>query len=238
MRYLSYDRVCSGDALKAANADFVDVSRTRTVVSTLPEAWHRLLDEQDSLLVDLLADKVESLCGFKPEPDTVAAFFSSLAQGPAIAVKSNAHVHREQSRHGTQARARSASRATSRPSPQVPPPPGPVASGQGFVLHGASVQTRSAKEVMVEVLRTLAKQDPTFLDRLAARPKHGRSRRYVARTREELYPDAPHLMDASEELFPGWWVGTNYNKGVIERILRMACEVARLRYGKDLLARL
>jgi hypothetical protein len=34
----------------------------------LPDAWDRLVESEDELLIELLSDKVEDLCGVKPEP--------------------------------------------------------------------------------------------------------------------------------------------------------------------------
>jgi hypothetical protein len=76
------------------------------------------------------------------------------------------------------------------------------------------------------------------LERFAALPKHGRKRRYLAHTREELYTDSPHLADNAYEVQPGWWVDTHASRAGIETRLRMACEVAGVKYGKDLVVNL
>lgn len=81
----------------------------------------------------------------------------------------------------------------------------------------------------------LAERDPTFFERFAALPRHGRKRRYLARRPENLYPDRPDLArDHSIEVRPGWWMGTNVSVSRIEKIIRMACNVAGLKYGRDL----
>ena len=56
-KYLSYERVCSGLALKAARADYQNVARDREIENVLPKSWSALLDEPDSLLLELLAEK-------------------------------------------------------------------------------------------------------------------------------------------------------------------------------------
>jgi predicted type IV restriction endonuclease len=73
-RYLQFDDIRSGEALERARADYRDAARDRIVESTLPEAWARLVAEGETLLIDLIAEKVEDICGFKPEPDMVAQF--------------------------------------------------------------------------------------------------------------------------------------------------------------------
>ncbi len=80
---------------------------------------------------------------------------------------------------------------------------------------------------MLKVFELLADDDPQFLERFAAR-KHGKKRRYLAGNRSELYPDRPDLVEiAAVELKPGWWMGTNYSRRDIQKIIDLAKEVAR-----------
>jgi predicted type IV restriction endonuclease len=37
------------------------------------------------------------------------------------------------------------------------------------------------------------------------------------------------------EIAPGWWLGTNIANREKERLAKIACEVARLDYGKDVI---
>ena len=167
----------------------------------LPVAWHRLIQDQDSLLIDLLAEKVESLCGYRPDLDTVATFLLEQDHPP----------------------------------PPRPPGPLPPAAGCGFRLKGQEARARSAIDVLIHVLERFSSDDPQFLARFASRPRHGRTRRFVARNKEELYPNRPDLvLNYSHQLSTGWWVGTNYSKHQIEQILRMVAEVAGLTFGDDL----
>ena len=61
----------------------------------------------------------------------------------------------------------------------------------------------------------------------------GRKRRYIARTSEELYPDREDLRDMREALPGGWLVATNLNNVLKKTIIRLAAEVAGLKFGKD-----
>lgn len=213
-RYLEHPAVCSGDAIERARGDFKDITRDRLIKETLPQAWRKLIEEQDDLLVELLADKVESLCGYKPNTDVVSAFLSSEAI----------------------AKSTRALELSSFPGPRSRPP---VSSSRfGFDLQGRHYPAHSAREVMTQLLEELHARDGTFLQRFAARPRHGRNRRYVARDRSELYPGKPHLEQYSHQLRSGWWVSTNWNRVSIDQIIRMACEVAGLKYGKDLVVNL
>ena len=42
----------------------------------LPSAWRKLIEKKEALLVDLIADQVESLYGYKPNPEAVIHFLN------------------------------------------------------------------------------------------------------------------------------------------------------------------
>ena len=108
-------------------------------------------------------------------------------------------------------------------------------SSIGFVLEGRHYVARSARQVLEGVFEALTKRDVTILERFAALPKHGRTRRYLARNPDDLYPNRPDLVrDYSIQLTSGWWLSTNHSRATIVRIIEMACDVAHLKYGKDL----
>lgn len=217
-RYLQYDAILSGKAIEAAREDYRNVSRERQMKTTLPKAWSRLIEEEDELLLELVADRVESLCGYKPDPDTVARFLrESVIARPASTILSS-----------------STPRAHTPIIPAVPAsknystlkPP-----SIGFTLDGRHYPARSAREVLESVFETLAKRESSILDRFAALPKHGRTRRYLAKNPNDLYPNRPDLVrDHSMQLSSGWWLSTNHSRATIERIIEMACGVAHLKY--------
>jgi hypothetical protein len=124
-------------------------------------------------------------------------------------------------------------RRTVRPTPTSDAP-----KSAGYELYGERHGARNATDVLVKVFREFADRDSSFLERFAALPKHGRKRRYLARTREELYPGSPQLVGNAHEVRPGWYVDSHASKAGIETRLKMACEVAGAKYGKDLLVNL
>jgi hypothetical protein len=104
----------------------------------------------------------------------------------------------------------------------------------GFELNGTLHPARNARDVLVKSFVEFASRDASFLERFAALPKHGRTRRYLAQSRDELYPGRPDLVrDHSFEIKPGWWLGINLSRNSIARIVEMACEVAGLKYGVE-----
>lgn len=217
-RYLKHSEVASGSAIANAKADYGNVGKQRQIDGALPQAWTQLLKEQDEILVDLIADKVETLCGFKPDPDAVRAFLDSLP--PPVA------------------RAPSFEPVT-QPRPSHSPVASPRATDNddftGFTLRGQQYQEGSAIGTLFRVLEVLSQTDPQFLERYAALPKHGRKRRYLARDKMELYPGRQDLCEEySQQKFGGWWVGTNYSRSTIRHAIELACHVAGLRFGDDL----
>jgi predicted type IV restriction endonuclease len=214
-RYLGYSRVTQGIALNAAREDYANASRSRQMVAALPEAWDKLVAEEDELLLELVADKAESLCGYKPDVDTVARFLRERVVLSAPVTPRPVAI------------------------PQAalsPPDTNPARPSEvGFYLDGTFTPCRNGREVLVATFEALAQRDPSFLDRFAARPKHGRTRRYLARSPEALYPGRPDLAaEHSARLNSGWFVGINVSRAQITRIIEMACEVSRIQLGKEL----
>jgi predicted type IV restriction endonuclease len=230
-RYLAYAQVASGSAIAAAREDYRNVSRSRQMLSTLPEAWSRLVAEEDDLLLELLADKVESLCGFKPDVDSVARFLRDH-----IAIQGGGGAASTGATQKAGSLTRTASTPIQAPRSSAAPTQKLASVGIGFSLDGQFVPCRNGKDVLVNIFEALAHRDETFLERFAARPKHGRTRRYLARSAEDLYPGRPDLAgEHFSRLKSGWYVGTNVSRAQIERIVEMACEVSRVRFGKDLI---
>ena len=73
-RYLSIESVRQGSNLEYARSDRNIADRLVTIQTTLPRAWETILTGTDDSISEILADKVEDLCGFKPDMDTCADF--------------------------------------------------------------------------------------------------------------------------------------------------------------------
>jgi len=74
IEFLSKEKVQSGDAVKAAEKIHKSRVRKNTIDQTLPESWNKLISDPDGLLVDLLIESTEKLCGYRPEPVDVQTF--------------------------------------------------------------------------------------------------------------------------------------------------------------------
>ncbi len=71
---LSRTNVQMGKALQIAESIYKGKLKKKVLEETLPEAWNRIISEPESLLLDLLSETTEKLCGFKPEGNELARF--------------------------------------------------------------------------------------------------------------------------------------------------------------------
>lgn len=79
-QFLSKRNVEDESAVTYAQEILKSRKRTDTIRKALPEAWRRILAEPDELLVDIIAERTEAVCGYRPEGDDVALFISNLAK--------------------------------------------------------------------------------------------------------------------------------------------------------------
>lgn len=98
---------------------------------------------------------------------------------------------------------------------------------------GDRFEEHSLKDAYIRCLRLLSSFRPQFLEQLSQ--KSTRSRRIVARLKEDLYLNKPSLAEKfAMPLGDGWWVDTNLSRQQCDSRLEMACEVAGIRFGNDL----
>ena len=222
---LRKSRVVSGEARRGAEKRHESNQEREKARKTIPRAWRSLLETPEEMLRDLLAEEVESQCGTKPELDDVEEFLFYLKE-----------------------RLSDASPRTPDDTSMAPRPPegprSPSASPQskaskrskivGFILDNERVETGTANRTLAEVLKAFDRRDPGFMERFAAQTV-GRTRRLVARNRDDLYDNRPDLVrDHSTDLENGWWVGDNISSRQVRRNLEIACKTARVNFGSQL----
>lgn len=216
-RYLEHDRVKSGAALEAATTDYRNASAKREAARSLPMAWDQLVTGPEELLIDLLSDQSEAICGYRPTSSDVVSFLRLLAAGsqsiappvktPLVAAHPPERFQRE--------------------------PPATTAPGRSvsYVVLGENRKARDGNSALIDVLTCLARRDLALVPRLAAAVR-GNTRNHIAQSVQEIYPARPDLARGTE-FTPGWLVGTNIANREKVRIIRAACEVYGLRFGRD-----
>ncbi len=196
-----------------------------------------------SFLIEVVAECVEGLCGHKPALDTVARFLRTLqprlgplppaAHTPAAPTPPMAPKDQGPPKEPTVKSPRKVAPTPTPPTVSEKVTEGTPA-GVGFALFGEFVACRNGRAVLIQVIEALAERDSSFIERFVARPRHGRTRRYIARDRNELFPGRPDLAKESHQLRSGHWLGLNVSRQSIESIIKLACEVAGIGYGTDL----
>ena len=74
--YLSEGRVASGRAFIDAEELLRARQRVDVARKAIVEAWNRIVGAPDEMLVDLVAETTERICGLKPERDSIRQFLS------------------------------------------------------------------------------------------------------------------------------------------------------------------
>lgn len=240
-RYLLHSAVASGVAIQAARDDYRNVSKERQMQAALPKAWSQLIADEDDLLLEIVADRVESLCGYKPGLDMVADFLKSSGMSRPVTPSFTPQrpiIHGQPTQTSVK-QAFPVDKKLVKAIPHVNNPPIAAAteSGQaGFSFRGQFHPAPSAIETLRQVFNLFIKLDPTFAERFAGLPRHGRTRRYLALNANELYEGRPDLAsEHSVKVDSGWWMSTNHSKQTISRIIAMACDVAQVDSGRNLI---
>jgi predicted type IV restriction endonuclease len=108
-------------------------------------------------------------------------------------------------------------------------------NGTGLAYHidGELHLASDATDALINILSDLAQYGDDFFPKLAAKVR-GRTRNHIARSRSEVYPDRPDLERYVKEISPGWFIGCNIANREKEKILRAACEVMGISFGRDI----
>jgi hypothetical protein len=214
-RYLNRQRVELGEAQKVARKNFQRQYGTSRAREMIPETWRELVEKREKSLVNVLANAIRLKTGVRPREDDVIEFLVSLS-GTTV---TETPVKRA---------ARNPRRKSERPCSERERRHG------NLRLRDKEYVYRNANEELVIILRELAKEDPSFLERCSGRSEvRGRKRRYIARSVEELYPGRPDLYKHHKVLPGGWVVGTNLNNVLKQEIFQLAKDVAGLS-GRDI----
>ena len=208
---LRKDRVIAGAARREAERRHERVRNRMRAREGIQSAWQALLSGPDEMLRDLLAEKVEADSGSKPDLEDVDSFLRGMTSFP--------------------------NPWPDTPEPKPQPPPKPKRTGRGgrivgFIFHGKRIDTGSARATLTQVIQTLDRNHPQFMQRFAEETISKR-RRLVARQRDNLYDNAP-LVVHSVDLGNGWWMGTNLSSSAIQKHVETACKVVGIEFGHQL----
>jgi hypothetical protein len=224
-RYLSRDRVASGEAFADAQFDYRASASRRDAEQTLPKAWTQILGEPDGLLLELVRDRTEALCGHKPDDDTLERFIKSQV-GTLPATAPVARVPRART---TRAMVEFVELQASTTDPVIMP----ETKRNHWRVGTRTGSERNGTDTLVGFLSALFENFPEHRDTMAASVQT-RGRNNIARVVDEIYPNRPEIARKNHRALPGgWYVGTNESSGTKAIIMTKAARAAGLAIGKD-----
>lgn len=224
-RYLARERIRDGGAFEDAARDYRDAAGRREATAILPRAWAELLAESHELLIDIVSEKAEVLCGYSPAADDVLAFLRKLRRDRAAAVAPEAKsglpiLH----------------------APPVPPvltqpteakstvadakPTETYDRSVSYTLFGREYSAPTASVALVDILKGICNRDPARIEALADAVRT-KKRNPIAGSPAAINPARPDLARAVE-IAPGWWVGLNISNRDKMTLIRAAQSVYRL----------
>ncbi len=77
IRLLSKNNVQSGEALRNAECINLEMDKKKKVKETLPKAWNKVITSHNNVLIDLLIETTEYMCGFRPEIEDIKAMINN-----------------------------------------------------------------------------------------------------------------------------------------------------------------
>lgn len=218
-RYLQRDRLASGEAHAAAVSDCQYARSRREAYDTMPKAWAELLVEPDGLLVDLLLERTEALCGYRPNQSEAEAFLQSQSSRSPDLILDR----------------RSRQPVASPIAPNIPAQTmseSPVIERSESAARSGTITWRVGEDsgaagksldAFVEYVESVFAQFPDSAAHIVAAART-RSRANIAATPEDIYPQRPDLgRNCNRRLANGLHLGTNLSN--VEK-LKLAKQIA------------
>ena len=207
-RYLAFDRVKRKDAIQDARVDYETGDQRRTAVDTLPAAWSKLVEEPDGLMIDLLAEKTQTLCGYAPTREQVETFLATLTPAAIETARTSTVRARPRQNSPPIVLPPAVKEVSRRSKPNAAGARSRSGRGVQVILDQQPYEAKDAISGLIQIIKHLASKDATFLERFEVRARR-RSRNHIARSRAAVYPQRPDLADKAIEIMPGWFLDTN-----------------------------
>ncbi len=214
--YLGYETIRDGSAFKKAKSDYDKQYKNKEINASIPTAWDKLLQDKDSTLVKLIAEKVADLCGYEPSEETIIDFLMGLNK--KIDTEKDTIIQKT-------------------PKLNEPPTNSRNTANDGFkgVIFNNSVfeTSRNSIGTLETILKLAITKFPNALNRIQTQTT-GRSRSLISKQKSALYQNRPDLeADCTRQLPNGWWLGTNYSKREIKNFCGIVEASINREYGNQ-----
>ncbi len=237
-KHLLKSRVVSEEARLEAEQRLKSNRERGKARKAIPGVWRTLLETPDDILRDLLAEEVARACGTRPKLDDVEAFLKGLlseATSPTSRPRPSkpASASSQKPEIGSSTSSKSLDRNRKSTSVGLKWVGKPQSTVIGFEFDGERFETKAAYRTLAEVLKAFDRRAPDFMERLAEKTV-GRTRRLVARNRNDLYDNPKFVEKSSLNLGNGWWLGHHLSTKDIQKKIETACKVAGVKFGSQL----
>jgi len=165
--FLKKDEISKGDALKRAK-DILRKRLQQAARKALPEAWSKMLSEPSGVLIKLIGDTAEKICGVSPGEEAIVKFLSERLNPPLYTEALDIQPEEK---------------ATVKPEKTAPkkekaaPPPEKAAQksydGQSissFALKGKNYKVKAWEELLVKLCEVLSTEYHQDIDSLQWHP--------------------------------------------------------------------
>ena len=211
-RYISFGNTQSGQAKKNAESDLNERITKIEAKENISIAWQSLLDGTSDKLVNLLIEET-SLISSAPERSDVEEFLRSIQN-----VEKSLEVHSKTKPEIPKTKNRFRRRATGR--------------NPSFLLLGEKyLDQNTIASAFTKIIEILAERDKNFLALLAPEVE-GRKKKQLSRNLADL-GDYGYAQKTARRLPGGWWLKTHSSTDRKIRILRKACKIAGIPFGKS-----
>lgn len=171
--FLARENVASGTAIENAEVIYKGQQRQNILRETLPKAWNKVVSEADELLIELVSETTEKICGYKADSDMIEQFLVEHKDQFIISLTPPIKISPPTA-------------AKVGPSPQ-PPKPGNYTgkSISSFSFRGSQYEVRTWKDMLVRLCDMLNATHGTEFDKVLN--LRGTKRSYFTRSENELW---------------------------------------------------
>ena len=163
--FMGRDKVASGEYLESARTAYQHQTR-KMAADVLPDAWNKIVTGPNKILMELLSDATEKLCGYKAEPGMIERFIRANLDRWVLANGS----------HTLPARLEKPAKPMEPPSPVVPEKSSDIVtmkpeyfagkSINSFTFQGNTVPVKSWEEMLTTVCNFFAGTHPQEFEKV------------------------------------------------------------------------
>lgn len=174
--FMAKENINSGKAIQNAESIYRGQQKINILEETLPKAWNKIIEEADDLLIDLINETAEKICGLKADTEFVEHFLSKHRDKIVIATQAARPTLpvRPQTRMPAPAQSSTLSSAGNYTGKRI----------TSFYFRGIRYEVRSWIDMLIKLCETINASHRSEFDKALAIV--GRQRPYFTRNSNEL----------------------------------------------------